>query len=233
MHECEPEDAVFLNAALDKWQMWLADTVHQHTGPILWVFPLLPRPLCSDGAFNGTCRGGTFVPATSPTGRGSASLREWPLIYGKCGSNFLGDLQCFTQHLFQAAQRPDNPLNTLPARTRVRYLSFVHSCADHRPVLLALLTIVFTVKLGDKLTLCYRALKTWRAVYTRRSGGGVCMHASAAVCVFRTAVCLLNSNRRAHVLHHAFICLCHQLHSTHMHVNTPTHPRCVTQTHTY
>lgn len=60
---------------------------------------------------------------------------------------------------FKPEQRPEEPLNTPPWRTHVPYLSFVHSCGDHRPVLLALLTIVFTVKLGDKLTLCYRALK--------------------------------------------------------------------------
>lgn len=63
--------------------------------------------------------------------------------------------------MFHAAlQGPDRSLNA-PAFARVPHLSFVHSCADHRPVLLALLTIVFTVKLGgDKLALCYRALKT-------------------------------------------------------------------------
>lgn len=114
---------------------------------MLHVSPLLKRPLCSDGPFNGPRRGGTLVPVTSPTGHGSAS----PLIYGKCGFQFFGRPKMFPA---------DHPLNVPPARSGLPYLSCVHSCADHRPVLFTLLTMVFTVKLGDKLALCYRALKT-------------------------------------------------------------------------
>lgn len=142
----------------------MTDTSEQPNtrAPYCGFSPLLPRPLCSDGPLPRYVPRWNLrpLPVTSPAGHGSAPLREPPLIYGKCGFHFGGGLKCFRQHLFQAAQRPDKPLNIPAARTGVPYLSFVHSCADHRPVLLALLTIVFTVKLRDKLTLCYRALKT-------------------------------------------------------------------------
>ena len=63
----------------------------------------------------------------------------------------------------EADQRLESPWKiqtSTPPHTLMHYLSVMHGCSDHRPVLLALVTIVFTVKPGDKLTLCYQALKT-------------------------------------------------------------------------
>lgn len=68
--------------------------------------------------------------------------------------------------------------------------------------------------------------------HTAEWGWVPCVCALMLACAFWTAVCLSNSNKRAHILHHGFICLCHQLFCTHILVNTPTHPLCVSHTYT-
>lgn len=82
--------------------------------------------------------------------------------YGKCGFDFGKPKMQHTAPL-EADQRLESPWKiqtSTPPHTLMHYLSVMHGCSDHRPVLLALVTIVFTVKPGDKLTLCYQALKT-------------------------------------------------------------------------
>lgn len=149
---------------------------------------------------------------------------EWCQREGKIKS--MGNVVLFfrsTQYTLKAGQRQDRSYKIQSPPP----LCVVHGHGDHRAVSIALLTTVFTVEPRDKLTLCYRALKSWRAAYTHCRVGVVC------ACAFGTVVCLLNSNKRVYILHHGFICLCHQLLSTHVPVNTPTHPLCHTQMHTH
>lgn len=100
-----------------------------------------------------------------------------------------------------------------PSAALAHRLSITHGCIYSRDAV-------------DKLALCYWALKSWHTVYTHGGVGGV----GEPDCVrlffffFRTAVCLFNSNKRARILHHSFICLCHHLLSAHAPVNTATHP---------
>lgn len=110
----------------------------------------------------------------------------------------LHDISCVFEHMLEVPSKLALPqmLHTAPLKADQRlesttspppqiliyYLSVVHWL--QWPVFLALLTIVFTVKPRDKLTLCYKALKTWRLVYTHCGVGVMCVRVHSCLPVY-------------------------------------------------